>query len=456
MPRRNACLEHRQLAGGGEPFDGLDLGAVGLDREEQARADGDAVEPHGARTADAVLAADVRAGQAERVAEEVREEQPRLDLLAPGTSVDGDGRPRSCGLGDGVPPRAQDGRSARTPVTSRRYPALACIGPHGSTAARPPRPAARAARRRSRSRSGRARRAWGAPSPQPRQSRASVTRPRRRAAAQAAMASAKSPCAGPAPRTRTREPGCAAGQIVSTTSSSGSSAVVKCVTKNVLGRQLPALRREAVYHGAAERDQRERELGGASAWAIEPPTVPRLRVTKWPIERQALRDQRAESARAATPRARSGGRARRPGRTRCPRASRVERPRRGSRRPGARGAAKPHVQKRARGSGRRRAPSPRRRARRAGRPPPRRLSARARSRNGAGFTAQELPDAGRRQRQLDVRRRPSASATAFAIAAGTLIVLPSPSPFAPSGVNGDGVSRWPIRSGGRSGAVGQR
>src|SRR5207253_465753 len=36
---------------------------------------------------------------------------------------------------------------------------------------------------------------------------------------------------------------------------------------------------------------------------------------------------------------------------------------------------------------------------------------------------------------------PSASATAFAIATGTLIVFPSPTPFAPSGVNGDAVSR---------------
>ena len=46
---------------------------------------------------------------------------------------------------------------------------------------------------------------------------------------------------------------------------------------------------------------------------------------------------------------------------------------------------------------------------------------------------------------------PSASATAAASAAGALIVVPSPRPFAPRSVNGDGVSRWPSRSGGRSG-----
>ncbi len=52
--------------------------------------------------------------------------------------------------------------------------------------------------------------------------------------------------------------------------------------------------------------------------------------------------------------------------------------------------------------------------------------------------------------------RPRASATAFAIAAGTLIVVPSPSPFAPSGRNGEGDSRCAIRGVGRSGAVGTR
>ena len=67
-----------------------ELGAVDLHGETQARADGDAVEPHRAGAADAVLAADVRARQAERVADEVGEEQPRLDELAAAAAVDGD------------------------------------------------------------------------------------------------------------------------------------------------------------------------------------------------------------------------------------------------------------------------------------------------------------------------------------------------------------------------------
>ena len=50
----------------------------------------DAVEPHRARAADAVLAADVCPGEAEPVAEEVGEEEARLDLLAVAAAVDRD------------------------------------------------------------------------------------------------------------------------------------------------------------------------------------------------------------------------------------------------------------------------------------------------------------------------------------------------------------------------------
>ena len=65
----------------GQTLDCDDLGAVDLCGEEEARAHGHSVEAHRARTADAVLAADVRPGEAEAVSEEVREEEPRLDVL---------------------------------------------------------------------------------------------------------------------------------------------------------------------------------------------------------------------------------------------------------------------------------------------------------------------------------------------------------------------------------------
>ena len=74
-------LERREQRVARERLDRLHRRAVGLDREQAAAAHGDAVEPDGAGAADAVLAADVRAGEAEAVPEEVGQEQPRLDVL---------------------------------------------------------------------------------------------------------------------------------------------------------------------------------------------------------------------------------------------------------------------------------------------------------------------------------------------------------------------------------------
>ena len=56
--------------------------SVGLHREHQAGAHRLAVEEDRAGAADAVLAADVRAGQAELVAQEVAQQQARLDLAS--------------------------------------------------------------------------------------------------------------------------------------------------------------------------------------------------------------------------------------------------------------------------------------------------------------------------------------------------------------------------------------
>ena len=59
-----------------------DLVPVGLDGEHQARADGRAVEEDGAGAADAVLAAEMGAGEPDILAERVGEGPPRLDLDA--------------------------------------------------------------------------------------------------------------------------------------------------------------------------------------------------------------------------------------------------------------------------------------------------------------------------------------------------------------------------------------
>ena len=78
----------------------MQLGAVGLDGEHQAGARGLAVDEDGAGAADAVLAADVGAGEPEVLAQEVDEELARLAAALARLAVDGEpdrrrGRPLS-------------------------------------------------------------------------------------------------------------------------------------------------------------------------------------------------------------------------------------------------------------------------------------------------------------------------------------------------------------------------
>src|SRR3970040_2043291 len=82
-------LQRRQRAIPCQPLDGDDLGPVRLNGEEGARADGDAVEPNGARPADAVLAPDVGSGEPETTADEIGEEEARFDGLVVPAPVDG-------------------------------------------------------------------------------------------------------------------------------------------------------------------------------------------------------------------------------------------------------------------------------------------------------------------------------------------------------------------------------
>ena len=71
-------LERVELAVLHEALDRQDLRAVGLDGEHDAGARGLAIEQDRARAADPVLAADVRAREAEVLAQEVHEELARL------------------------------------------------------------------------------------------------------------------------------------------------------------------------------------------------------------------------------------------------------------------------------------------------------------------------------------------------------------------------------------------
>src|SRR5262249_46511226 len=79
-----------QLAVLREAFDRGHLGAVCLHREHRARLHRLAVEQHRARAARRRVAADHRALEAEAVAQEVREQLPRLDLRLALFAVDGD------------------------------------------------------------------------------------------------------------------------------------------------------------------------------------------------------------------------------------------------------------------------------------------------------------------------------------------------------------------------------
>ncbi len=90
-----ALLERRlqvgDLAGIRQAFDGLDLGAVALHRQHQAAAHDLAVHPHGAGAADAVLAADMAAGERQILAQEIDQRLARLDALGDRLAVDGEG-----------------------------------------------------------------------------------------------------------------------------------------------------------------------------------------------------------------------------------------------------------------------------------------------------------------------------------------------------------------------------
>ncbi len=75
-----ALLQRRELGVVGQPFHGDDLGALRLHRQQQARAHRGAVDDHGAGATHAVLAAEMRSGEPQLVAQAVRQGHARLDL----------------------------------------------------------------------------------------------------------------------------------------------------------------------------------------------------------------------------------------------------------------------------------------------------------------------------------------------------------------------------------------
>src|SRR6185436_11895786 len=88
VPER--LLQGMQLTVLGETFDGRNRAAVGLDGETGARPDGDAVDQNRARTALTGIAPDFCSGDAAQLANEMGEEQARLDIALVSTAVHGD------------------------------------------------------------------------------------------------------------------------------------------------------------------------------------------------------------------------------------------------------------------------------------------------------------------------------------------------------------------------------
>ena len=112
---QNACWSGWSLPPCSMPSIVRDLGAVGLDGEHRARLGAAPVDVDGARAAVAGVAAGVGAGEPERVAQEVDEEEARLDVGLARLAVDGD-RDVLCRHRH-APMRERDGR-ARRPVRS--------------------------------------------------------------------------------------------------------------------------------------------------------------------------------------------------------------------------------------------------------------------------------------------------------------------------------------------------
>src|SRR5215468_1538035 len=95
-------LHRMQRADAAERLDCLDAGAVGLHCQAEAGPGGETVEKHRAGSANAVLAADMGAGQTELVAEKVAQQEAWLDAAFIAHAVHGD---RDCLCCHGVSSR---------------------------------------------------------------------------------------------------------------------------------------------------------------------------------------------------------------------------------------------------------------------------------------------------------------------------------------------------------------
>ena len=132
-----ACCSGPSPPSGARPSIVVDLAAGGLDRQHQARAHRPAVDDDRARAADAVLAADVGAGEVEVIAQEVGQRLARLHRAGARRAVDphGDVRHRSLPLARRLSAAACRPRRTRVAATFFRYSADPCRSAGGSISA---------------------------------------------------------------------------------------------------------------------------------------------------------------------------------------------------------------------------------------------------------------------------------------------------------------------------------
>ena len=110
--------------------------------------------------------------------------------------------------------------------------------------------------------------------------------------AQTTPASAKSPLRRAISSTTKPQRPSHTGKWTAVSTSSGSSVVVQVPSK----KSAAGMRRDEPVRAASSSASSASATAGSSeaesAWAIEPPTVPRLRIWKWPISGSALASER--------------------------------------------------------------------------------------------------------------------------------------------------------------------
>jgi hypothetical protein len=86
-----SLLDYVQVLHGTQSFDGLDLVAIRLDGKHQAGTHGQTIIQYGAGAANAMFAADVGSSQIQFLAQEIAQQETRVDLAFVFCIIDCDG-----------------------------------------------------------------------------------------------------------------------------------------------------------------------------------------------------------------------------------------------------------------------------------------------------------------------------------------------------------------------------